>query len=362
MIYLYTGKPGAGKTLCALVDFVAMLRKEDDVRPAYVCGVDGLKTDHPDLEGLDIQVLERAEDWPTLPDGSLVFIDEVQRFLRPRRSGGAIAEYQAGLETHRHRGMDFFFTTQGVHLLDGQVHPLVDRHVHLHRGSHREGCWRYEWAEAKRSPRGETAKDSAEVAKRQPFNKKAYDWYTSAEVHTHKRRIPWRLLRVVSIPILLISFMIWNASSSQFVRSWFGFDEPPGVDASETVGDELLQDDRGNGYIASTDRAETKKRKLEDMTWQEMFRPAEDGKPWSAPIFRRSFTSGAVLPVPQCVQLEPINDTGDCRCYSQQGTRLEGVSLASCMYVVRYGFYDPRGRSGAGEDAPPTTSPRPSSL
>src|SRR5256885_16044190 len=67
----------------------------------------------------------------TVPDGSVIIIDEVQRIWRPSGPGQKIPDMIALLETHRHRGLDFYIITQGPNLIHANVRALIGRHVHL---------------------------------------------------------------------------------------------------------------------------------------------------------------------------------------------------------------------------------------
>jgi len=342
VIFLYTGKPGAGKTLFSLADLVKFLeqseKETDERRPVYVSGVDGLNVDHPTLKRWSIQELEDPHQWPELPKGSVVYIDEVQRVWRPRRSGSQIPHSQSELETHRHQGMDFFLTTQGAHLLDSHVHALVDRHVHIHRSSASERAHRYEWAEIKRQPRSQTAKDSALVSKAVAFPKETYDWYRSAEVHTHQRRVPWRLIFKLMVPALLFAYVLYSASNSDIVRSWLGL---------ETQGSLLSgsASNQSSPFVPGTTEPVPGRTDLERMTYEELHTPEVPGQPWTAPIYRDLIDPNSA-PIPNCIVM--YTDAGfpeRCKCRSQQGTIMQ-VEFDSCIRIAENGFFDPSRSAG----------------
>ena len=170
MITLFTGAPGSGKT-AALVDLLSQLVGS---RPLYVCGLDGLKLDH--------YTLEDPTKWmETVPDGSIIVIDEVQQVWRPRGPGTKVPDHIAALETHRHRGIDFFLTTQGPNLLDANVRALVGRHVHLRDLGYLGRHW-YEWPECADNCR--TGFRSAVEKRRYRLPKRVFDVYKSASIHT----------------------------------------------------------------------------------------------------------------------------------------------------------------------------------
>lgn len=354
MIFLYTGKPGAGKTLFALHDLVKFAKGDEDGRPVYISGVRGLKLDHPELAELQIQELENPEEWGDCPDGSIILIDEAQRIFRPRKSGSGVPHYEADLETHRHRGLDFFLTTQGPHLLTRNLHPLIDKHTHLHRGSARQGCWRYVWAEAKLNPRAETAKQCAETVANAPYPKNVYDWYQSAEVHTHKWRVPWRLLLKVCLPLLLIVWSIYWMLQSELFRAWFGMEPLAESTAFDGTADGPAQPFRAQTvrHIEDEpDRLDEDKRLT--MGWKELFTAEIEGQPWTAPIYREVAANPVDFPRPYCVVIQRRHKV-DCLCHTQQATRIPDVPLDQCMNIAAHGMFDwslPPSRRAAGDSA-----------
>ena len=102
---LITGVPGSGKTAWMVSQL--MSRPDLQGRPLYVCGIPDLKIPHEDI------TQDEARNWPEwAPTGALIVIDECQKVFRPRKSGSDVPAYVSELETHRHRGLDFFLLTQ----------------------------------------------------------------------------------------------------------------------------------------------------------------------------------------------------------------------------------------------------------
>ena len=167
MITLFTGMPGAGKT-ASMVDFLSKLPGD---RPIYVDGLNGLKLPHTPCD---------ASKWhDELPDGAILVIDEVQRVFRPRASGSKVPDCVAALETHRHRGIDVFITTQAPRLMDMNVRGLVGRHVHI-RDTGVLGRYWYEWPECNDAMQWKTCINKKRIS----LPKKSFDLYTSASMHT----------------------------------------------------------------------------------------------------------------------------------------------------------------------------------
>jgi len=137
VITLITGAPGAGKT-AALVQLLQQFVKEG--RAIFVDGIPDLKLTHLPLDD--------PKRWHVdVPDGSVIVIDEVQRVWRPVATGAQVTPDISSLETHRHKGIEFYLITQHPNLLHANVRRLVGRHIHL-RDVGVLGRWWYEWPES----------------------------------------------------------------------------------------------------------------------------------------------------------------------------------------------------------------------
>lgn len=196
MITVITGAPGTGKS-ALLVSLLAMLGKE---RAVFISGIGGLQIEH--------EVLEDPTQWhQTVPDGSVVVVDEVQRVWRPRGPGSKVPAEIAALETHRHRGLDFYLITQSPRLIDSNVRGLVGRHIHL-RDLGILGRWWYEWPEC--ADNCATGWKNAPIKKRYSLPKAVFGQYKSASVHIKPiRSIPW-MLAVMVLALLVTGFMSWR--------------------------------------------------------------------------------------------------------------------------------------------------------
>lgn len=194
MITLITGAPGAGKTN-ALVSLLAELAEG---RALYVSGIPDLTVPHV--------VLDDPTKWhEVVEDGGAVVIDEVQRVWRPNRS--KISDDIAALETHRHRGIDFFIVTQGPNLVHQNVRALVGRHVHL-RDTGITGRWWYEWPEC--ADNVTTGWKQAPFKKNYRLDKKAQALYTSASKHIKPIRSFPRVLVLLVVVLVLFVGLGWR--------------------------------------------------------------------------------------------------------------------------------------------------------
>lgn len=171
MITLLTGAPGAGKT-ALLVEWLRTLYAD---RPLYVHGLAGLQLPHTPVD---------AARWhEDLPDGAVLVVDEVQQVWRPRGPGHAPSAAVQALETHRHRGIDVFLTTQKPNLLDANVRGLVGRHVHL-RDTGWLGRRMYEWPECSDN----LAWKTCPLKSKFKLPRKSFELYKSATVHSQAAR------------------------------------------------------------------------------------------------------------------------------------------------------------------------------
>lgn len=312
MITLITGQPGSGKTLYALSVLLAESAKLTAAgRQVFIDGVAGLTRQ-------DWYPIEGAE-WMAAPDGSMVFLDECQRIFRPRGNGSQVPAHVAALETHRHRGFDFIIVTQHPKLVDANVRRLCGRHLHVKRSFGMQRATIHEWGEVNLDP-DQSRTDS--IRHEFSYPKEVFALYKSAEIHTHKRRIPPRLFFLLLLPLLLagIVYAMWS--------TWFA----PRV--SGTYNPITPQAEKSPSKTASPSGGTPKSSdKLTPAEWVDQRQARIDGMPWTAPVYD-SVTAPAYAPAPVAC----ISSSSECSCYSQQGTRLS-VSGGLCRSIVSGGFF-----------------------
>jgi zona occludens toxin len=210
MIFLVTGTPGAGKTLYMVKKLVEELIPTG--RPIFH-NINGLKVD-----GLvQMQVIDVGEDgplhWESFPDGSICVFDEVQRRWPAERSPSNIPESVLKLDTHRHRGFDFWVVTQSPMGIDPRLRRLVEEHHHLHRQFGLKGSVLRRWTGVNDDPRPPLAEQDADKVIFR-FPKRLFDFYQSASIHTDKVKIPWKLVKWSAIAVLVLigaGFMMWRS-------------------------------------------------------------------------------------------------------------------------------------------------------
>jgi len=301
MITLFTGAPGAGKT-ASMVDFLSKLPGD---RPIYVDGLNGLTLPHTVVD---------ANNWhKDLPDGAILVVDEVQRVWRPRGSGAKVPDSVAALETHRHRGIDVFVTTQAPRLMDSNVRALVGRHVHI-RDTGVLGRYWYEWPETNEALQWKTCV----TKKRMSLPKKSFDLYKSASLHTVPvRGVPRALIFGAFAFLLFIGlaygvYRIVNKSAEPVV--------PVAVKAAVVV----------TGDAAS--RPEPPAPAEYDPT---AFYPRASSKPESAPAFDhlRVVVAMPIVAGGVCMGVK-------CKCLTQQGTD-SGMSSDECRAWLDHRPFNP---------------------
>lgn len=186
-ITLLTAIPGSGKTLRMIQMMAAHLADGDLV---YASNIDGLC-----LPG--VIPFDDPREWQQLPAGSVLFVDEAQKFFRARRSGEPPA-FIAAMEEIRHDSVRLVLATQQPNYLDTHLRGLVGRHEHLVRkgGANKSTIYRADGVmDNVRQLAGKKGLDKFDWS----FPTEHYKHYKSAEVHTVGRQMPARLKAVLGL-------------------------------------------------------------------------------------------------------------------------------------------------------------------
>lgn len=322
MITVITGSPGAGKTAFVVNELDAL----PETRPLFVHAVPDLQIPHELIYCKSTlcshcsaadkpEDAVYVEDWANwAPIGAIIFIDEVQRVWRPRASGSAVPESVAALETHRHRGVDFYLVSQGPHLFDTNVRKLVSRHVHL--VAKWAGRISYEWPECKQNT------DAVGDAIRRPYKlpKKVFGKYKSAEVHTkqeHKKPLAFYALLLV-IPIGgFLGFKVYQRIDSAIHPEKL---KPP---VSAPVAP-------SPPFTASVPVAAPVVTPFPVPDFQ----PRVEGRPETAPAYDGLYKVNAAPIILGC-----IGTPEDCRCYTVKATRAQVTEPWCRAFLRREVFY-----------------------
>ena len=349
MLYLYTGVPGAGKTLYAVSNLVK--RKDFKDRPIFVDGIKDL--DHEKINYFDIPEGESIQTWPKwAPPGAIIVVDECQRIFRPRPSGSKVPDYVAELETHRHRGLDFILITQHPRLIDINLRELIEHHTHL--GKTNLGLRRkMEWTTGGAKDPGSRANIKEALISVYRLDKSVYGLYKSAEVHTKIRTKKSKLLMLFPLALCIVGYGIWSftdfwgkfsgegekakkASTTQTAQAQT---QPSAVSASEPV-------TNGQYPKAETKPEEPKKPHLSEEDYQ----PRIAERPETAPIYDGMNKAVKAMPWPAaCIKAE-----NRCTCYTDQGTKIKDIGKQTCLNYVKDGLPFNPYKAQTAENAKPT--------
>lgn len=307
-ITLITGLIGSGKTLRA-VWYIDQEVKAG--RSVYACNLDGLN-----IPG--VIPWDDPREWQQLPPGSLLVVDEAQRFWRARRAGEVPAELQA-METSRHDAVSMLLITQQPKYLDVHLRGLVTRHEHLYRRYGAQATTVYTWERCVEDPNNAAEKDGADQSLF-VYPKHLYSAYKSAEQHTTKLRIGTRAKLIIAALVFaagLLLHTVFKVSDSM---------------ASEPIADQEKATAAGSaGRSAPASPAVVAP--LDALAYTMQFYPRDPTRPYSAPAWDQR----PVVSDPQLVCI--IGKT--CHCMTEQGTRWI-LDQATCIaYVRNGGAYNP---------------------
>lgn len=372
MIYLYTGTPGAGKTLFTLRDLYdywesdakellqkAIKADPDKVldhqdwhkyaRPVYVNRV-------PELAVPYWKVLEDPKDWINCPDGAIILIDEAHEAFPVRPNGAKTPEYVERLADHRHRGMDLWFITQHPGDLDVFLRRRVNTHNHIARRFGSTRVHFFSWQQVCDNP--DKARKSG-FKRERGYPKEVYSWYKSAEKHTVKFKLPreaYVLIAIVlGLPLCVFAFIKLSSVISKPV-------DLLGVESNQ---DQIVP------LAGSQQSVRTDLSSKQVVTPQDFFAantPRVSGLPHTAPAFD-TLTTPTRVPVPAgCIASE-----SRCQCYTQDATVMT-MEESQCRYIATHGLFlafapqrdsrtvaTDRAREGGG-DRPTVASPAQVSL
>lgn len=314
MIHLITGQPGAGKTLYALTYALALAKSGLKLgeatlqREVYYNGIKDLK--------LPWIPLEDATKWFGCPTGSIVVIDEAQRVFRVRGVGAVVPDYVSALETHRHSGLDLVVITQHPMLLDTNLRRLVGRHLHVVRAFGMQHATVHEWSELNAAP-----EKSREGSVRHEFKypKEAFGWYQSAEVHTHKRRIPMRLFFLILFPVLL-GGLVWIVVK-HFAKLGDSAPAAKSVKGGTVDATGAREPPSKSGQVAAREYLASRV-------------PVVPGLPHTAPAFHE-VTTPKVAPSPAAC----VASADRCACFTAQATVLN-IPVDMCRAIVAGGYFE----------------------
>lgn len=345
-IYLVTGQPGHGKTAYA-IDKAFKFQKEG--REVYAQGVKDL-----DYEKAGWKCIEDPTDWQSLPDGSVVLLDECYSVFPNRNPGSKVPAHVEAMARHRHRGFDFILIAQQALQLDPFLKGLFEEHVHVRQTSILRSKTKLKrWNQFQSNIQ---AKCDDTIDWIRP--KYVFDYYTSTTKVTTKRSMPmwmrWLIVLIVVLCVVVV-FIKWrydrkiaDAQEQQQSRSF-----PAAYDGVRPTSRSEAEAGAGAPvtYATVADYAKAHNPRIGTM-------------PWTAPIYdQRTITTDPQL---FCISsTEGLDGFGrhteaSCTCMTEQGTRYE-LSQPECRTLARNGpVYNPYKQKPDLQPGPSPSSAAPS--
>ncbi len=166
------------------------------------------------------------------------------------------------------------------------------------------------------------------------FPRQSFNWYKSAEAHTHKRRIPARAFFLLAVPFLVVGFFYYGITYVQRKH------EAQDVGAVKTAtGVPIAAPGVGAGVGAPVNSTALPKPRYQRVSEYIADRqPFLQGFPHTAPIYQE-VTKPRTAPVPSaCISSRKHG----CKCYTQQATIIADMPQDMCQQIVAtgYGFAD----------------------
>lgn len=320
MIHLTSGLPGSGKTLLTISKVKE--RAEKEKRPVFYLGIAGVTLPWTELKDF--------KQWLDVPQNSLIIIDECQTEIPAlsRKKGEDVPPEVAGFSTHRHRGVDVYLISQDPMQFDHFVRRLVGVQWHCVRPFGMAYCtvWQFEAVQGfKANEAAAGFYDKISTKARFDYPRDAFEFYKSAEVHTHKRRMPWgKLALVVS---LFVGVGIAGGVVYYKVKGGFA----GGQEASKGV-------PVGSG-VAGTFGGVLAPGKAPPVSGRDYIMariPRIQGLPESAPVYDELAKVTAFPRLAGCVKT-----VSSCTCVTQQGSPIHEVPPFVCEDFVKSGSFNP---------------------
>lgn len=335
-IELFTGQPGNGKTALMMERLIAEAKAA--TRPIFAIGIDGLD---PGLA----TVLDDARSWNdkdaegkyVIPDGSLIFVDEAWKWFGHLHDATRqqTPRHVLELAEHRHRGLDFVWTTQQPNQLYPFVRGLIGAHSHVVRRFGTKMLDVYRWGELNEEIKSLAKRDMAQRTTRL-LPSQVFGQYKSAEVHTIKARIP---LRVLLLPALIVVGAVFAYLAYRSLVS------PAVTGGAGKEGTQSALADAAPSPPGGGSRKEDAPRWPSAAAYAKDHLPRISTMPWTAPIFddrqARSDPQLVCMSSMEGLDAQGVRQEASCRCLTEQGTAYE-LSQPECRTLARNGpVYNP---------------------
>lgn len=250
---------------------------------------------------------------------SVIVIDEAQRFFRPRPSGSRVPLYIQLLEYHRHFGIHLVLITQKERLIDSNVRMLSGQHIHI------TNSWRgrhlYEWPEVKDTDSKIEKQLAAQTKYKLP--KHVFPMYKSATAHLKVEQKTPFYFKVAIASLLLVPVLAFFAYSH--FKTTYLKDKSPEVPA-------LALQSSASGVLAVSTVPASGVQTVELDRFVKDFTPVVPARPETAPAYNDLRKVASMPLISAC-----ISSSTNCKCYTQQGSVISDISLASCRSYLEQG-------------------------
>lgn len=337
-IYLTTGKPGSFKT-ASTIEHAQKTLKEG--RLVYFCNFRGLKA-----EENGFNILDHFDQWESIPDGSVLYVDEVQEFTRDVKTTAKTEElpkWFTGLEKHRHRGIDIYINTQHPMFIHTHIRRLVEKHIHLQRTQGLPFAMKRQWGQVVDQPedmRNATIHAGCTTEMYKP-SKDVFTFYESTVLDTHKFSFPTKLIKAALMVGGLIAFAVYIGFpvASKYLN--FGGEK------------KALQENPQSITLADQAKQQAELAKLTPEQYADLMNPEKRNselqaqnpvdmdtivlkynaaKPFDDYTQQVRYEATAVPVFSGCMK-----KNGTYYAYTQQGTLITGVSQDDCRRVIEDG-------------------------
>ncbi len=302
MLTIISGVPGSGKSLYAL-------SLVTEGKPPHI---------KPNVRFINFDVHDKSllitiEDLRKQPPGTVIVVDEAQKYFGPKPPTVPLPAYQ-DLAEHRHDGIDVILITQHPSQLDARYRRLCNDHYHVVRVFGADSARIHHWSEIHEDVSSRAESDASIWF----YDKSLYSLYHSADLHTGKKRIPKRLIFGLATLFLVpgLFYLAWHVFMSSKT-----FEKPqPSASSSGVV---------ARAESSPPSRSE-RDRPLTAPEYLLAHQAVIQSLPQTAPIYQKLAQPKTFPVIAGCLQI-----AGHCTCYTQQATPF-AVDDATCHAYLRH--------------------------
>lgn len=306
MIYLITGKPRHGKGLYTFSKVDEIAKREN--RQVYYVHIPECKFDWIELKDIS--------EWPKLPHGAIIIVDEAHNYFPQEKVGARRPEYVQLLDQHAQYGYDFYIISQNPKGITTYLRDRVEEHWHLIRKFGRKVSTVYKFYDTQPVPLSATSKENA-ITETFRFPEKMFGMYRSAHMHNVKTAVPFRYYLLFILPVIIAAL------------GWYGVSGLMNLTGDETA--ETAESSLEESIFGTPNKGRLVTAEVVD--YYGLRAERVQGLPHTAPVYDE-ITKPVEAPLPAaCVEIR-----GECTCYTQQATKLN-TSPDICRQIVEKGYF-----------------------